>query len=41
MNVQTQLCTFKTDDNERLHGLFFTPPEAPSDLAYCLCTAWR
>ena len=33
MNIQTQLCTFKTADNERLHGLLFTPPEDRSDLA--------
>jgi pimeloyl-ACP methyl ester carboxylesterase len=33
MSFQTQLCTFKTADNERLHGLLFTPPEARSDLA--------
>jgi hypothetical protein len=26
MTIQTQLCTFKTADNERLHGLLFTPP---------------
>jgi pimeloyl-ACP methyl ester carboxylesterase len=33
MNIQTQLCTFKTADNERLHGLLFTPPQDQSDLA--------
>jgi pimeloyl-ACP methyl ester carboxylesterase len=33
MKFQTQLCTFKTGDNERLHGLLFTPPTGPSDLA--------
>ncbi|HVO95908.1 MAG TPA: alpha/beta fold hydrolase [Terriglobales bacterium] len=33
MTFQTQLCTFKTDDNERLHGLLFTPPSRQSDLA--------
>jgi len=33
MNVQTQLCTFKTSDNERLHGLLFTPADIPADLA--------
>lgn len=32
MSVRTELCTFRTSDNERLHGLFFTPPRA-SDLA--------
>ena len=33
MTIHTQLCTFKTADNERLHGLLFTPPNASSDLA--------
>jgi pimeloyl-ACP methyl ester carboxylesterase len=33
MNIQTQLCTFKTADNERLHGLLFTPIQDQSDLA--------
>ena len=33
MSIHTQLCTFKTDDNERLHGLLFTPPNQQSDLA--------
>jgi hypothetical protein len=33
MNIQTQLCTFKTADNERLHGLLFTPPSDDSDMA--------
>jgi pimeloyl-ACP methyl ester carboxylesterase len=33
MSVQTQLCTFKTADSERLHGLMFTPTEDRSDLA--------
>lgn len=32
MNIDTQLCVFKTDDNERLHGLLFTPQNQPSDL---------
>lgn len=32
MTFSTQLCTFRTTDNERLHGLLFIPPEA-SDLA--------
>ena len=32
MNFQTEICTFKTTDNERLHGALFTP-ERPSDLA--------
>ena len=33
MNFQTEICTFKTADNERLHGALFTPQERPSDLA--------
>jgi pimeloyl-ACP methyl ester carboxylesterase len=33
MSIDTQLCTFKTADNERLHGLLFTPPGSSSDLA--------
>lgn len=33
MSFQTQLCTFKTSDNERLHGLLFIPPHMPPDLA--------
>jgi len=33
MNIDTQLCVFKTEDNERLHGLLFTPHNQPSDLA--------
>jgi pimeloyl-ACP methyl ester carboxylesterase len=33
MDIDTQLCIFKTDDNERLHGLLFTPQNRPSDLA--------
>ena len=33
MTIHTQLCTFKTADNERLHGLLFTPPNEQSDLA--------
>ena len=32
MNMETQLCSFKTTDNERLHGLLFTPPGGESDL---------
>jgi pimeloyl-ACP methyl ester carboxylesterase len=32
MSVGTELCTFRTSDNERLHGLLFTPLEA-SDVA--------
>ena len=33
MSIHTQLCTFRTDDAERFHGLLFTPPNQPSDLA--------
>ena len=33
MNFRTEICTFKTADNERLHGALFTPEETPSDLA--------
>ncbi len=33
MNCQTEICTFKTSDNERLHGALLTPPESPADLA--------
>src|SRR4029453_13877141 len=33
MNYQTEICAFKTADNERLHGALLTPPEAQSDLA--------
>ncbi len=33
MSIHTQLCSFKTADNERLHGLLFTPPDQPSNLA--------
>lgn len=33
MNFQTEICTFKTADNERLHGALFTPSETPADLA--------
>jgi pimeloyl-ACP methyl ester carboxylesterase len=31
--LHTRLCTFKTDDNERLHGLLFTPQDRQTDLA--------
>ena len=34
--MHTQLCSFKTADNERLHGLLFTPETAQSDLALLL-----
>ena len=33
MNHQTQIHTFKTADNERLHGALLTPPSVESDLA--------
>jgi pimeloyl-ACP methyl ester carboxylesterase len=33
MNYQTQIVTFRTADNERLHGALLTPNEKPSDLA--------
>ena len=33
MTFSTQLCVFKTSDNERLHGLLFTPADTPADLA--------
>jgi len=36
MNIDTRLCVFKTEDNERLHGLLFTPQNQPSDLALVL-----
>jgi pimeloyl-ACP methyl ester carboxylesterase len=32
MAPRTQLLSFKTTDNERLHGLLFTPPDKSSDL---------
>jgi pimeloyl-ACP methyl ester carboxylesterase len=33
MNYGTEICTFKTSDNERLHGALLTPTDRPSDLA--------
>lgn len=33
MQIHTQLVSFKTSDNERLHGLLFTPLQGNSDLA--------
>jgi pimeloyl-ACP methyl ester carboxylesterase len=33
MSIQTQLCNFKTADNERLHGLLFAPQGKHSELA--------
>jgi len=35
-DIHTRLCSFKTADNERLHGLLFTLPQAESDLALVL-----
>ena len=32
MNCQTEICTFRTSDNERLHGALLTPPESPAHL---------
>jgi pimeloyl-ACP methyl ester carboxylesterase len=32
MNYQTQIHTFKTADNERLHGALLTPPDSATDL---------
>ena len=32
MSYQTQIHTFKTADNERLHGALLTPPDSASDL---------
>ena len=32
MNYQTEICAFKTADQERLHGALLTPREAESDL---------
>ena len=33
MNFQTEICTFRTSDNERLDGALFTPAKTPPDLA--------
>jgi surfactin synthase thioesterase subunit len=33
MKFQTEICTFKTADNERLHSALLTPPSAKSNLA--------
>ena len=33
MNCQTEICTFRTSDNERLHGVLLTPLESPDELA--------
>jgi hypothetical protein len=32
MNYQTQIHTFKTADNERLHGALLTPPNGATEL---------
>lgn len=36
MSIQTRLCTFRTADKERLHGLLFIRANAQSDLALIL-----
>lgn len=36
MNYQTEICAFKTADNERLHGALLTPAQTRSDLALVL-----
>jgi pimeloyl-ACP methyl ester carboxylesterase len=36
MGHQTEICTFKTFDNERLHGALLTPEHMPADLAVVL-----
>ncbi|MSP37608.1 MAG: alpha/beta fold hydrolase [Deltaproteobacteria bacterium] len=36
MNYQTHIHSFKTADNERLHGALLTPPDQQSDLALIL-----
>jgi hypothetical protein len=33
MHYQTEICAFKTADNERLHGALLTPADMPSNLA--------
>src|SRR5215471_13511348 len=35
MNFQTEICSFKTSDNERLHGALLTPAKA-SEVALIL-----
>jgi pimeloyl-ACP methyl ester carboxylesterase len=35
-DIHTRLCSFRTADNERLHGLLFSPPQGKSDLALVL-----
>jgi pimeloyl-ACP methyl ester carboxylesterase len=36
MKIQTQICSFKTSDSERLHGALLTPADSPADLALVL-----
>ncbi len=36
MTIETRLLTFKTNDNETLHGLLFTPRERKSEVALLL-----
>ena len=36
MKFQTQICAFKTSDNETLHGALLTPPNGKSSLALIL-----
>ena len=36
MTIETRLLSFKTSDNETLHGLLFTPRERKSDVALLL-----
>jgi len=36
MTYQTEICAFKTADNERLHGALLTPHQTESDLALVL-----
>jgi pimeloyl-ACP methyl ester carboxylesterase len=36
MKIQTQICTFKTSDNERLHGALLTPADSAADFALVL-----
>jgi pimeloyl-ACP methyl ester carboxylesterase len=36
MNFVTEICVFKTSDNERLHGALLTSPDSPPDVALVL-----
>jgi pimeloyl-ACP methyl ester carboxylesterase len=36
MTFQTEICSFKTADHERLHGALLTPPNKDSDIALIL-----